>query len=45
MPAAIADAVNAGFAHMVLGLPAPYPERVAHWVARELAGTSTFDRC
>ncbi|MEU0964219.1 LLM class flavin-dependent oxidoreductase [Streptomyces sp. NPDC005917] len=34
--AAIAEALNAGFRHIVLGLPAPYPEGVAHWVADEL---------
>ncbi|MGW7244161.1 LLM class flavin-dependent oxidoreductase [Streptomyces sp. NPDC054804] len=34
--AAIAEALNAGFRHIVLGLPAPYPERVASWVTDEL---------
>ena len=33
---AIAEAIDAGFAHVVLGLPAPYPEGVAQWVADEL---------
>jgi alkanesulfonate monooxygenase SsuD/methylene tetrahydromethanopterin reductase-like flavin-dependent oxidoreductase (luciferase family) len=33
---AIAQAVDAGFRHIVLGLPAPYPENVAHWIASEL---------
>ncbi len=33
---AIAEALNAGFTHIVLMLPAPYPEHVAHWVADEL---------
>lgn len=33
---AIAEAVGAGFGHVVLGLPAPYPESVARWVADEL---------
>ena len=33
---AIEQAVDAGFGHVVLGLPAPYPDDVAHWVAREL---------
>ena len=33
---AIARARDAGFAHLVLSLPAPYPDRVAHWVADEL---------
>ncbi|MER5517716.1 LLM class flavin-dependent oxidoreductase [Streptomyces sp. NPDC002763] len=30
---AIAEALGAGFRHIVLGLPAPYPEGVARWVA------------
>ncbi len=34
--AAIAGAVDAGFTHLVLGLPAPFPAGVARWVAREL---------
>ncbi|MER6459823.1 LLM class flavin-dependent oxidoreductase [Streptomyces sp. NPDC001228] len=34
--AAIAEALDAGFRHLVLGLPAPYPQEVAHWVADEL---------
>ncbi len=34
--AAIAAAVAAGFGHIVLGLPAPYPAGVARWVADEL---------
>ncbi|KDN19139.1 LLM class flavin-dependent oxidoreductase [Amycolatopsis rifamycinica] len=34
--AKIAEAGNAGFGHFVLGLPNPYPEGVAHWVAEEL---------
>jgi alkanesulfonate monooxygenase SsuD/methylene tetrahydromethanopterin reductase-like flavin-dependent oxidoreductase (luciferase family) len=33
---AIAQAIDAGFGHVVLGLSAPYPERVAQWVADEL---------
>lgn len=33
---AIAEAADAGFAHVVLGLPAPYPAGVAQWVADEL---------
>ena len=35
---AIANAVHAGFGHVVLGLPSPYPEKVARWVADELIG-------
>jgi alkanesulfonate monooxygenase SsuD/methylene tetrahydromethanopterin reductase-like flavin-dependent oxidoreductase (luciferase family) len=33
---AIGEAIDAGFHHIVLGLPAPYPAEVAHWVADEL---------
>jgi alkanesulfonate monooxygenase SsuD/methylene tetrahydromethanopterin reductase-like flavin-dependent oxidoreductase (luciferase family) len=32
----IAEAIGAGFSHIVLGLPAPYPEDVARWVTSEL---------
>jgi alkanesulfonate monooxygenase SsuD/methylene tetrahydromethanopterin reductase-like flavin-dependent oxidoreductase (luciferase family) len=35
---AIAEALDAGFRHVVLALPAPFPENVAHWVAREVIG-------
>jgi alkanesulfonate monooxygenase SsuD/methylene tetrahydromethanopterin reductase-like flavin-dependent oxidoreductase (luciferase family) len=34
---AISQALDAGFRHVVLGLPAPYPVGVARWVAAELA--------
>ncbi|MFE0026348.1 LLM class flavin-dependent oxidoreductase [Amycolatopsis sp. NPDC059021] len=37
---AIGEAVDAGFGHVVLGLPAPYPAGVARWVADEVIGTS-----
>ena len=37
---AIARAIDAGFRHIVLGLPAPYPENVASWVAAELIAGS-----
>jgi alkanesulfonate monooxygenase SsuD/methylene tetrahydromethanopterin reductase-like flavin-dependent oxidoreductase (luciferase family) len=37
---AIAAAVDAGFGHLVLSLPAPYPQDVAHWVASELTSKS-----
>ena len=37
---AISAAIDAGFAHIVLGLPAPYPAGVARWVADELITTS-----
>jgi alkanesulfonate monooxygenase SsuD/methylene tetrahydromethanopterin reductase-like flavin-dependent oxidoreductase (luciferase family) len=33
---AIAQAIDAGFTHVTLGLPAPYPQDVAHWVAAEI---------
>jgi alkanesulfonate monooxygenase SsuD/methylene tetrahydromethanopterin reductase-like flavin-dependent oxidoreductase (luciferase family) len=36
----IAEAIEAGFQHIVLGLPAPYPENVARWVTDELITTS-----
>lgn len=32
----IAEAIDASFQHIVLGLSAPYPENVARWVANEL---------
>ncbi|GAA2587890.1 LLM class flavin-dependent oxidoreductase [Winogradskya consettensis] len=38
--AAIRAATDAGFHHIVLGLPAPYPEGVAQWVANELVISS-----
>jgi alkanesulfonate monooxygenase SsuD/methylene tetrahydromethanopterin reductase-like flavin-dependent oxidoreductase (luciferase family) len=37
---AIGEAIDAGFRHIVLGLPAPYPADVARWVADELISTS-----
>ena len=37
---AIGDAISAGFRHIVLGLPAPYPPHVARWVTDELISTS-----
>ncbi|MGV9297924.1 LLM class flavin-dependent oxidoreductase [Amycolatopsis sp. NPDC003676] len=33
---AVGEALQAGFSHVVLGLPAPYPAGVAQWVADEL---------
>ncbi|MBE1533690.1 LLM class flavin-dependent oxidoreductase [Actinomadura algeriensis] len=33
---AIGEALDAGFGHVVLGLPAPYPDGVARWAADEL---------
>ncbi|CCK25100.1 putative F420-dependent oxidoreductase [Streptomyces davaonensis JCM 4913] len=38
--AAIREAIDAGFRHLVLGLPAPYPADVARWTADELIGPS-----
>lgn len=38
--AAIAEAVDAGFEHLVLMLPSPYPPHVARWVADELIGAT-----
>jgi alkanesulfonate monooxygenase SsuD/methylene tetrahydromethanopterin reductase-like flavin-dependent oxidoreductase (luciferase family) len=38
--ASIAEARGAGFGHIVLGLPAPYPENVAAWVASEIIGNA-----
>jgi len=37
---AIAESIEAGFRHIVLGLPAPYPAGVAQWVADELIVTA-----
>jgi alkanesulfonate monooxygenase SsuD/methylene tetrahydromethanopterin reductase-like flavin-dependent oxidoreductase (luciferase family) len=36
---AIAEATDAGFQHIVLGLTAPYPAAVAQWVTDELITT------
>jgi alkanesulfonate monooxygenase SsuD/methylene tetrahydromethanopterin reductase-like flavin-dependent oxidoreductase (luciferase family) len=33
---AITKAIDAGFQHIILGLPAPYPPNVARWIATEL---------
>jgi len=37
---AIAAGVGAGFRHLVLSLPAPYPENVAQWVTDEVISKS-----
>jgi hypothetical protein len=37
----IARARDAGFGHLVLSLPAPYPEHAAEWAATELIGKAT----
>jgi len=37
---AITEASAAGFQHIVLGLPAPYPDNVARWVTNEFITTS-----
>jgi hypothetical protein len=34
----IAEAIDAGFQHVVVGLPAPFPDNVARWVATEVIG-------
>lgn len=36
---AIGRAIDAGFGHVVLGLPSPYPVGAAQWVVDELIGT------
>jgi alkanesulfonate monooxygenase SsuD/methylene tetrahydromethanopterin reductase-like flavin-dependent oxidoreductase (luciferase family) len=36
---AITGAIDAGFQHVVLGLPVPYPAKVAQWVADELVSS------
>lgn len=41
---AIAQALDAGFSHIVLGLSAPYPAGVAQWVVDELIVPSIRDR-
>jgi hypothetical protein len=33
---AVGEALEAGFRHVVLGLPAPFPEGIARWVAEEV---------
>jgi alkanesulfonate monooxygenase SsuD/methylene tetrahydromethanopterin reductase-like flavin-dependent oxidoreductase (luciferase family) len=33
---AIAEAINAGFQHIILGLHPPYPENAARWITTEL---------
>jgi alkanesulfonate monooxygenase SsuD/methylene tetrahydromethanopterin reductase-like flavin-dependent oxidoreductase (luciferase family) len=38
---AIMRAIEAGFRHIVLGLPAPYPDNVARWITTELLIPST----
>jgi alkanesulfonate monooxygenase SsuD/methylene tetrahydromethanopterin reductase-like flavin-dependent oxidoreductase (luciferase family) len=37
---AIAEAIDAGFRHVVLGLPSPFPAHVAQWVTDELITAS-----
>lgn len=37
---AISQALDAGFSHITLSLPAPYPANVARWVADELIAKS-----
>jgi alkanesulfonate monooxygenase SsuD/methylene tetrahydromethanopterin reductase-like flavin-dependent oxidoreductase (luciferase family) len=38
---AIGEALDAGFGHVILGLPSPYPAGVARWVADELVRPSS----
>jgi alkanesulfonate monooxygenase SsuD/methylene tetrahydromethanopterin reductase-like flavin-dependent oxidoreductase (luciferase family) len=38
----IARAIDAGFWHFVLALPAPYPDGVGQWVTDEIVAGSTF---
>ncbi|QOV40941.1 LLM class flavin-dependent oxidoreductase [Streptomyces ferrugineus] len=38
---AIGEALDAGFRHVVLGLPAPYPVAVARWLTDEIITPST----
>ena len=38
--ASIAAAIEAGFRHIVLSLPAPYPEHAAHWLTSEIISKS-----
>ena len=37
----IQEAVGAGFTHVILGLPAPYPAHLAQWVVDELITSAT----
>ena len=37
---AVAEAIDGGFLHVILGLPAPYPEKVAQWVTDEIINES-----
>ncbi len=39
---AVGQAIAAGFQHIVLGLPAPYPTNVARWVAEEIIIASAY---
>jgi alkanesulfonate monooxygenase SsuD/methylene tetrahydromethanopterin reductase-like flavin-dependent oxidoreductase (luciferase family) len=36
----VAEAIDAGFPHIILSLPAPYPEKVAQWVTEEIISES-----
>jgi alkanesulfonate monooxygenase SsuD/methylene tetrahydromethanopterin reductase-like flavin-dependent oxidoreductase (luciferase family) len=36
----VAEALDAGFSHLVLSLPAPYPEKVVHWLADQIVTRS-----
>ncbi|RPF38405.1 LLM class flavin-dependent oxidoreductase [Streptomyces sp. TLI_185] len=39
---AVAEAIDAGFRHIVLGLPSPYPDGVARWLTDEIIGAPVF---
>jgi alkanesulfonate monooxygenase SsuD/methylene tetrahydromethanopterin reductase-like flavin-dependent oxidoreductase (luciferase family) len=41
--AAITAAAAAGFGHLILSLPAPYPEHAAQWVATEVIGKAAIE--
>jgi predicted aldo/keto reductase-like oxidoreductase len=38
----IAEAIDAGFQHIILSLRVPYPENVARWVTNELISLRTL---
>jgi hypothetical protein len=40
---AIGQALDAGFRHFTLGLPAPYPANVARWAADEIIAKSVLE--
>jgi hypothetical protein len=42
---AITEATDAGFAHIILGLPAPCPDSIGQWVADEIITSSEHHLC